>query len=281
MSLPGRDTSDGARGPANRAAELVAELDRQARPALVIPALGRFRVLRDGEPIASTAWQSRKARDLLTILVARRSRPTTRESLFELLWPDEDPGPLGNRLSVALATAPSVLDPERRFPAEHFIRGRRDRLSLDLDHVDLGVERFRMEAAGGARLLRSGDRPGAMARFEAAEALYAGDFLEEDPYEDWAVAMLEEAQATYIAIARALASGRPNAATPTLPRGSSSASSSATRTTRAPESQDGRPPTVRSGERPSRRAARAISERSGRQPRHCAAVTVSLPMTER
>ena len=41
---------------------------------------------------------------------------------------------------------------------------------------------------------------------EAAEALYGGDFLEEDPYEDWAVTTREEAQATYIGIARALAS---------------------------------------------------------------------------
>jgi DNA-binding SARP family transcriptional activator len=45
----------------------------------------------------------------------------------------------------------------------------------------------------------------AIARFESAEALYAGDFLEEDPYEDWAVGLREEAQATYIAVARTLA----------------------------------------------------------------------------
>jgi DNA-binding SARP family transcriptional activator len=38
-----------------------------------------------------------------------------------------------------------------------------------------------------------------------AEATYAGDFLEEDPYEDWAAAVREEAQATYLGVARALA----------------------------------------------------------------------------
>jgi len=106
---------------------------------------------------------------------------------------------------VALATARSVLDPERRFPAEYFISADKTALSLDLDHVDLDVERFRAEAAGGARTLRAGDRAGALARFEAAEGLYAGDFLEEDPYEDWAIALREEAQATYIAVARVLA----------------------------------------------------------------------------
>ena len=75
-------------------------------------------MVRDGEVVLATAWQSKKARDLLKILVARRGRPTTRETFFELLWPDEDPEPLGNRLSVAQATVRSVLDPERTYPAE-------------------------------------------------------------------------------------------------------------------------------------------------------------------
>jgi DNA-binding SARP family transcriptional activator len=195
----------GARGPASEAAALLDELDRATRPPLTIQALGRFRVLRDGEPVPATAWQSKKARDLLKIVVARRGRPTTRETFFELLWPDEDPGPLSNRLSVALATVRGVLDPDRRYPAEHFLAADKTAISLDLDHVDLDVERFRVEAAAGARLLRSGDRVAAIARFESAEALYAGDFLEEDPYEDWAVGLREEAQATYIAVARTLA----------------------------------------------------------------------------
>ena len=61
-------------GPATEAAELLETLDRAGRPALEIGALGRFRVLRDGEPVPPTAWQSKKARDLLKILVAA-SRP--------------------------------------------------------------------------------------------------------------------------------------------------------------------------------------------------------------
>ena len=38
-----------------------------------------------------------------------------------------------------------------------------------------------------------------------AEGLYAGDVLEGDPYGDWAVSIREEARATYISTARALA----------------------------------------------------------------------------
>ncbi|HEU4919842.1 MAG TPA: BTAD domain-containing putative transcriptional regulator [Candidatus Limnocylindrales bacterium] len=197
--------SIGARGPAADAAEIVEAISRAARPVLRIQALGRFRLVRDGEVVPTTAWQSKKARDLLKILVARRGRPTTRDTFFELLWPDEDPEPLGNRLSVALATVRSVLDPDKAYPAEYFVPADKSAISLDLEHIDLDVETFLAEAAAAARLARSGDRAGARTHLEIAEALYGGDFLEEDPYEDWAVGLREEAQATYIAIARSLA----------------------------------------------------------------------------
>ena len=42
-------------------------------------------------------------------------------------------------------------------------------------------------------------------KYEEAESLYAGDFLEEDAYEDWAVALREEARAVYICTVRELA----------------------------------------------------------------------------
>ena len=197
--------SIGARGPATDAGEIVEAISRAARPMLRIQSLGRFRLVRDGETVPTSAWQSKKARDLLKILVARRGRPTTRDTFFELLWPDEDPEPLGNRLSVALATVRAVLDPDKAFAPEYFLPADKSSIALDLDHIELDVEAFLDEAAAAARLARGGDRAGARAHLEGAEALYGGDFLEEDPYEDWAVGLREEAQATYISIARSLA----------------------------------------------------------------------------
>jgi ATP/maltotriose-dependent transcriptional regulator MalT len=81
-------------------------------PSVSIRTLGSFQVLRGGEPIPTTAWQSRKARDLLKILVARR-RPVGREQLIELLWPDQEPGKAGSRLSVLLSTVRTVLGCDR------------------------------------------------------------------------------------------------------------------------------------------------------------------------
>jgi DNA-binding SARP family transcriptional activator len=98
-----------------------------------------------------------------------------------------------------------VLDPEKRFSADWFVPADKSAIGLDLEHVELDVEQFLAAAANAERLARNGDAAGARASREEAERLYAGDFLEEDPYEDWAVSLREEAQATYIALARTLA----------------------------------------------------------------------------
>jgi DNA-binding SARP family transcriptional activator len=106
---------------------------------------------------------------------------------------------------VALATVRSVLDPDKRYPPDWFITADKSAIGLEPEHVEVDVERFLAAADTANRLTRSGEPERARAGREAAEALYGGDFLEEDPYEDWAVGLREEVQATYIAIARTLA----------------------------------------------------------------------------
>ena len=173
-------------------------------PPVVVQSLGRFRVLVQGEPVAVGAWQSRKARDLFKLLVARRGRPVPREALMESLWPDQRPGPLGNRLSVLLSTVRGVLDPTRRFDQGHFVGADKAVVWLDYGNLCVDVEEFLATGDEALALHRAGD-DGAVCRLVAAETAYTGDFLEEDAYEDWAVALREEARATYTAVVRALA----------------------------------------------------------------------------
>ena len=173
--------------------------------AVAIEALGRFRVLRDGAPVPRSAWRSRKARDLLKILVARHGRPVSRDALIEALWPQEDPARCANRLSVALSTLRGVLDGQRRLHPDHFVLSSAGAVSLDLDHVAVDLEAFLREAAAGLALRHEGLAEPAHARLAAAEAAYAGDLLEEDLYEEWAVAAREQARDMYVRVARCLA----------------------------------------------------------------------------
>ena len=194
----------GVRLHARGAAGILSVAGRAEDAPVVVQALGGFRVLLAGQPVTLSAWQSKKARDLLKILVAKRGRPVPREFLMEALWPDEDPARLNNRLSVALTTVRSILDPDRRSPPERYIQADKDSVMLDSQDVEVDVERFRADASRGLRL-QSQDPEAAERFLAAAESAYIGDFLEENAYDDWAAPLREEARATYISVARALA----------------------------------------------------------------------------
>ena len=190
---------------AARAAGLLAFLPDDDSPSLEILTLGGFRVIRDGQAVPETEWKSKKARDLLKILLARRGRPTRREVIWEVLWPEEAPDGLAKRLSAALSVTRAVLDPQHRFPPDHFVAADPSAVWLDSSHVPVDVNTFLAESAAGFALLRQERLTEAREVLASAEAGYTGDFLEEDLYQDWAAPLREEARATYISVARELA----------------------------------------------------------------------------
>jgi len=172
----------------------------RSAPAVSIQTLGSFRVVRDGIAIPNTAWQSKKARDLLKLLVARR-RPVPRDQLMELLWPGVAPTVAGNRLSVLLSTVRDVLQPAPMGEAP--LTATDGAVSLNRAEVRVDVEDFLAQANAAFDAYRARD-PDATARLVAAVAAYTGDFLENDPYQEWASAIAEEVRAAHIALLRAL-----------------------------------------------------------------------------
>lgn len=205
QAAEGRLRDAGANGYRLVLASILPSLLPHPSKPVTISTLGRFGVLRDGRPVAHDEWQSKKARDLLKILVVRRGRRTPRDILMEALWPADDPNRLSNRLSVALSTLRSVLDPEHSHPADYFVATYGDAVELRLAQINVDAEQF-LEAGGeGLGLRRNDDDYAARVRLESAEAMYLGDFLEEDLYEDWAIPFREELRAMYLAVATALA----------------------------------------------------------------------------
>jgi DNA-binding SARP family transcriptional activator len=173
-------------------------------PRIGVRTLGEFRVYRDGTAVASGEWQSKKARDLLKILIAHRGRPVPRQRLAELLWPEQSSAPTGNRLSVLLTILRRVLDPQRQISGQGPIVADRTAVQLDLRAVDLDVERYfaMLDLARGSR---GHDPAGTMTLLRAAADLYRGDFLADDPYEDWTHALREETTTSYVGALRDLA----------------------------------------------------------------------------
>ncbi|MCB0907834.1 MAG: winged helix-turn-helix domain-containing protein, partial [Nocardioidaceae bacterium] len=186
--------------------------DRNVR----IRTLGGFGVDRDGEPVPLTAWQSKKARDLLKILVARRGSAVPREELLEALWPGEPASRTSNRLSVALSTLRAVLEATSRAPDAPVVVADRVCVRLDRAQVEIDVEQFLADAEAGLRLTRTDDAA-ALEVLARAEAAYLGEVLPEDAYDEEFTSLRDEARAAFLAVARALArieehAGHPEAA---------------------------------------------------------------------
>lgn len=116
------------------------------------------------------------------MLVAARGTPTAREVFMDALWPDEAPSKLANRFSVAVNVIRRALDPDRLLPTQYHLVTEGSSVCLDVQALDIDLERFLTLAARDDDASRS-----------AARALYRGDAFSEEPYADWSVTIRDHA----------------------------------------------------------------------------------------
>ncbi|MDZ7676016.1 MAG: AAA family ATPase [Acidimicrobiales bacterium] len=188
MTEVGRPSSRGAPSPPPQ------------RPTISV--LGTFEVASADGRVAK--WSSRKARELLKILVARRGTPIHREVLMDLLWAGVEPEALGNRLSVALSTVRRTVDPDRSLPPGAFIAADRSVVWLRLDRVDVDAERY-LGLAHEALTAHATDRADAADLLADAAAAHRGPALPDEPYAEWASALQSEVTFTQLRVLKALA----------------------------------------------------------------------------
>jgi DNA-binding SARP family transcriptional activator len=170
------------------------------RPTLQAHCFGRFRVALDGVEIPPSRFKRQKSLTLLKLLAAHRGRPFRREALMELLWPEAEPGLSSNHLRVVLHDLRRALEPDlRRGQPSAFIASRGDLVYVDPAScwwVDV-EELERLAGVLDAEVAR-GRIDEALAAGRAAVALYTGDFLEDEPYDDWCLAERERLRERYL-----------------------------------------------------------------------------------
>ncbi|GLY96632.1 hypothetical protein Acsp02_38870 [Actinoplanes sp. NBRC 103695] len=191
----------------------------EAGAEVVVRAFGRFEVLVGGEVVPASRWQSKKARDLLRILVARRGRPIPRDELCELLWPSDEPadnpadgpgdkrgdgrGKAGHRLSVLLSILRGVLDPAKALPPDHYLVADLASVALDVTRLRVDVEDFLAYVAQARRLVEAGDTAAARALLATIDRHQGGEAaFEDEPYALWSAGLREEARAAHLRMLR-------------------------------------------------------------------------------
>lgn len=176
----------------------------EGRADLEIALLGGFRVTVLGHAVEDGRWRLRKARSLVKLLALTDGHQLARERVMDLLWPDLDPAAADNNLRQTLHVARRALDPD---PAsrERWLSVRGDHLALGPGrsvHVDAVAFSTAVARARASRQIRA---------LEEAIALYTGELLPEDPFEDWVVARREGLRETHLAALMELARGHADA----------------------------------------------------------------------
>lgn len=165
--------------------------------ALQIHLLGDFRVVIDGRVLADAVWTRRRAESLLKLLALAPGHSLHREQVVDYLWPDAD-------LDSGLANLRYTVHVARRIltdvaSAGGVLRLRGEQVTLAPDGgVWVDVDAFEQAAERASLSGRRGDH-------EAAIALYAGELLPENRYEDWTTGRRERVRDIYLVLLGGLA----------------------------------------------------------------------------
>lgn len=165
---------------------------------------GSFEVFCQGESLE--LGRNSKAIAIFKCLLARRGRPISQDTLMGWLWPESSPKKARWSLNSAVYALRRSLD---EYPPDvttsdciilergHY-RLARLRISSDVEEFDARYERGRF-------LERTRKTEGAASEYEKAVALYRGDYLAEDLYEDWTMIERERLTSAYVDILDRLA----------------------------------------------------------------------------
>ena len=177
--------------PTQKATEMVPHRieGNHYNPVLRIYLLGQLRIERkngsEWETVTSRNWHRRRARALLGCLLSSSGRRSGREQAMEALWPDLDRETAANRLNGAVHEVRQVLEPQITRPAaSRMLRLERDILVLaDANSIWVDADEFEslLNKANAATEAEQVEQ-----LLEEASKLYAGDYLLEELYSEWA-----------------------------------------------------------------------------------------------
>lgn len=173
---------------------------------LEVRCLGRFEVRSIRKPVER--WQSVKAKSVFQYLMARPREPVIKDMLMETLWPDCDPRSAGNNLKAAIHGLRLTFNQLFDGAAESFayiVFQQGSYLMNPEIELWVDVEDFEHHWTAGRRLEREGKLADAVREFSLAEELYRGDYLKDEPYEEWTLLRREALKDIYITILNKLA----------------------------------------------------------------------------
>lgn len=172
---------------------------------LEVRCLGRFEISSAKKQVER--WHSVKAKSVFQYLLTKPGQPVVKEVLMEMLWPDCDPRVASNNLKAAIhglrRTLDDLFESTKSFPCLLFLQGSY-MINPEID-LWVDVDEFQQHWALGRRFEKGGKSLEAIREYEKAEVLYRGDYLEDEPYEEWTLLRREALMDIYLLILGRLA----------------------------------------------------------------------------
>ncbi|MCB9422232.1 MAG: hypothetical protein H6667_20685 [Ardenticatenaceae bacterium] len=166
-------------------------------PTLTVYCMGTFRVYINENRIDN--WNGNNAKAIFKYMVVNRNRPIPIEILMDLFWQTDEPDSARRNLYQAIYLLRQALqNPNHDYP---YILSTNGCYGLNPDlTIWLDSEAFDRHYHNGHRFELSKENLKAVHEYEAADALYEGDFLSEDVYEEWPTLKRLEYQNAYLDI---------------------------------------------------------------------------------
>jgi DNA-binding SARP family transcriptional activator len=198
-SASGRRESDRRRTTARAAPRTPREVEREipSSPLMAVYCLGPFQVYLDDRCVED--WPNGKGKAIFKFLVMHRDRPVGKEILMDLFWANFDPRAARNNLNVAISTLRRAIARVNRSCSVVLFRNDCYFLNPDVD-TWVDYEEFADHLVAAHNLEGRGELTRAMDKLRSAEALYRGELLEEDRYEDWPDPLRRSLQDDYLAL---------------------------------------------------------------------------------
>jgi DNA-binding SARP family transcriptional activator len=161
-------------------------LDHRAPDLLCeVELFGSFSVRVRGVWVQDEQWQKRKSRLLFAMLVLECGRELARDRVLDALWPEMSRVRALNNFYVTWSSMRRALGEDGDSKENPIARCVNGRCRVLQSNVHSDVYGFRNALARARAFEGSGDGPAAIASYETACNLYAGDLMPGDEFEEW------------------------------------------------------------------------------------------------
>lgn len=150
--------------------------------------------------IRADEWRSHKAQLILKFLLTKEpGRAVAKDLLLETLWRDQDPVKSDQCLRAAISALRRILEPDLPCRKEsQYLQSKDGHCVLSMGEGGLlDANEFTRAFSLALRLDESGEQKAAVSQYRNAIDLYRGDFLEDEPYVEWAFSRREQLRTQY------------------------------------------------------------------------------------